>query len=388
MLQFNICLRSADESGGPLSYSLSTDQKAIRLGPSESSLATFILSLPDFLKSKLYLGEVYLPQLLVNGKGYFLQKTNQTNVYLLTEQPHCSLFGFSLLNPKVNWRDEDEIEKIYFENFNPEDATHYSLQGKNLSGPLTSPPTACLESCDLCGDVCPDQFKCGSQCTTTLGGLGFGIRGDKVIYTYKVAPDKKSVKVAAVDPSYITADLETPDLVRERYFFIDGEPTVGGSYPMYIWVDSEKRYLSQPNRLSEMGPTVYQLTQAPEEGTAQFAPANPGNWREYTFTPYDFINLAFNNTPKLALWRDFSFQGQSAITSSKVTSYSNAFALPKTETQGTSKGTQWWYWLLIGLMILLSVIVVIIVVLMIRPKVRGEPTGYYVEGGKTTPYYL
>lgn len=386
MLQFNICLRSADGSGGPLSYSLSTDQKAVRLSPLETTPATFILSLPDFLaQRKLYLGEVYLPQMLVNGKGYFLQKTNQNNVYLLTEEPHCSLFGFSLLNPKSNWADEDVIEKIYFENFTPGDATHYSLESKNLSGSLTSPPTACLQSCDKCGDVCPDQFKCGSQCTTTLGGLGFGIRGDKVVYTYKVSPDKKSVKVAAVDPMYITADLETPDLVRERYFFIDEEPTVGGSYPIYIWVDGEKRYLSQPNRLAEMGPTVYQLTPAPEEGTAQLAPTVVGNWREHTFTPNDFINLAFNNTPKLALWRDFSFQGQPAVTSKKVTSYNNAFALPKTETQGSSQGTQWWYWLLLGLIILVLIIVVVVLVYFLtRPK---PERGVYVFSGENSRYF-
>lgn len=330
-----------------ISYSLSPDRTEVVLGTSEDRMAGFRLP------KMLHLGRFYTPQLCVYRRCYYLQATARPHHYRLVEDPKAGrLFGFSVLTPKLNWEQRANIQELHFENFDPGQASHYILSSRpQLNGPVVySDPSN------------PDL-------TTTENG--FGLRGEHVIYTYKISPNGKTVTVAATPNSLITDDLETNDIVRERYFYADQAPyMVGTDYPIYIWVNQEKRYLSNPQRLTENGPTNYELTSQPLDNTARLSPLAPANWREPTLTPNDFINLAFNNTPRLALWQDESLQGQPAVLPSTpppaLTSSPMAFTAVGETTTPPSIWQQWWFWLLVALALLL--LVTLIVLLATRRK--------------------
>lgn len=374
----------------PVSYSLSPDRTEVILGADHTEAAVFVINeLPPFLREKrgLYLGHLYIPQLYIDNRGYYLQVTSRKNHYrLVDEMESDDLFGFSILQPQLKWQERAEIDKIHFENFDPGNATHFFLatRPRSRSRAIYS-PTDCRGDENYCGLFTPDSDG--------VEGVGFGLRGRNVVYTYKVSPDQKMVTVAATPTFLVTADLETNDTVRERYFFADLQGTEqfksGVDYPIYIWVNGQKRYLSKPQRHSENGPTTYELTARSEEDTARFSPMTVANWREMTLTPNDFINLAFNNISELALWRDESYQGRPAVVSADNPSLSTvapALLASHSQTEPTSSTivtpfwTQWWFWLLIGLLILLLIVLIVILTRPRTPKVttvyRNVPVSY------------
>ena len=401
-----------------ISYTLSPDQREVILGPSKDQPATFLIgNLPPFLQEKrgLYLGRLYTPQLYLNGRPYYLQATSRENHYQLVDSANSDrLFGFSVLRPGLKWGERADMKSIHFENFNPGSAPQYLLSTRPRSSTQAIySPADCEGPDDYCGPTNPDL---------TIQEGGFGLRGPDVIYTYKVSRNGKTVTVAASSKSLITADLETNDTVRERYFFADGdEYRVGVDYPIYIWVDQEKRYLSNPRRLTEDGPTIYELTAQPRENTARLSPMAPSNWREMTVTPNDFINLAFNNTPELALWRDESYQGRPAVVASQragagsidptpaderspaapsqnpAPAFLAAFPqttvptrvaapppVPPPTPPPTAFWQHWWFWLLIGLALLLLIILLVIII----TRSRSPSTTAVVYGGEPTAYLV
>uniref|UniRef100_A0A6C0IYQ3 Uncharacterized protein n=1 Tax=viral metagenome TaxID=1070528 RepID=A0A6C0IYQ3_9ZZZZ len=402
----------------PISYSVSPDRSEVILGTSgRGEAAAFVIDeLPPFLRERrgLHLGRLYTPRLHLDDRSYYLQATHRKNHYrLVSSNDTENLFGFSILQPQLKWQERAEINKIHFENFDPGNVTHYFLETRpRTRDQLIYSPADCQGDENYCGPSNPDL--------TTMEGIGFGLRGQNVVYTYKVSHDKKTVTVAASPSSLVTTDFETNDTVRERYFFADAETgqfRTGTDYPIYIWVDGQKRYLSRPHRLSENGPTIYELTSQPERDTARFSPMTTANWREMNLTPNDFINLAFNNIPELALWRDDSYQGKPIVVSSDnislgasteandeerspyapsqnpapalLASYPQSASSPPIPVLNFSQEpstptiatvppfwTQWWFWLLIGILLIL---IIILIILLSRPRTPQVTTVYRDE---------
>jgi hypothetical protein len=443
-LQFNLNLvssvndprvnREDDLKSSPVTYLVSPNEDQVMLCTNERyPIATFeITDLPPFLQrvNGLYLGDIYMPMIKVNERQYYLSKTERSNIYQLLTPEEVQfpedLFSLSLFGPELQWGEEDSIKNIFFENFEPEQIVDGEIVGFFLNSSvgmipdqqLIYSPTACFDDCLTCGNVCPDDYFClDGICMTNLDGTGFGLRGNGVVYTYKISPNGKTATVAATDKSMISADLErsgdieTNGIVRERYFFADYDVEEEGflvnkEYPIYIWDNGQKKYLSNPNRLTENGPTVYQLTYESQPDTAVFSPMTTANWRELTLTPGDFVNFAFNNTPRLSLWNNPSFEGVPAVTESVET-----FTQPPTEAPFATPVTtpfqnnrtppvatteepvrenipfwkQWWFWLIIALLLIL--LIVFIIVLTRRSSSPPPKIGQEYQFAKPAPPY-
>lgn len=399
MVAFNLNLVTANDDlnqnlkSNPVTYLISPDQQQVMLcSNNRNQVANFIISdLPPFLgeNNGLYLGDVYYPMLSINGQSYFLEQTVQDNVYNLVLPDNVlaveNLFSVAFLSPDLQWDEEDTIDNLMVENFNLDKVVQNKpLEGyfvRGSAGQFIYSAAVCPEDCEYCGNNCPDDYFCtGTECATDNDGVGFGVRGDGFVYSYKIDPNQETVMVAASDQSLITADIETSDIVRERFFYADYQGdednfVVGKDYPIYVWVGDQKKYLSNPNRLQDNGPTIYELTNQPQPDGALFSPTTPANWRERELTPDDFINFAFNNSARLALWNDPSFIGTAAVVDAPTILESepvvpppipNAapFATPVTApfrangTAGTA-GTgepfwrRWWFWLIITIVLLM-----------------------------------
>ena len=340
---FNIQL--VNNSSYPISYQVSPDQKQVVLNnaPDSRTPAGFLISdLPTFLQQMagLYLGKPYYPQVRINNQMYFLQATNRPNVYDLvqTNMDLSKLFGFVLVKPDLNWQTPYDLSNILFYNFSTGSATKFSFNGTpSRNGALVYSPLLCPNDCQMCGDVCPDLFNCmAGQCVNnvtqgpTFGLRGKGSNGQDYVYTYKIISMNggQALVMAATLPKYISAQIETNDIVRERYFYTDydGENqfVVGKSYPIYTIINGQKRYLSTPVGPPSSGhpsatpnptssPTLYTLTQNPVSDTAKFSPKTSTNWGQFNLTPDQFPNLAYTEPTSLALWQTSALIGQPAV---------------------------------------------------------------------------
>jgi len=419
--QFNLHLVSADLNSNlnqreldnvrssPITYLVSPNNEQVMLCSNERyPVASFSLqALPPFLESAngIYLGEFYTPMLNLNGQSYYLRNMDRPNVYELIQPEQVQLpeelFSFAVLSQNLNWAEEDLLENIVFENFTPDESVIgfflEDSQGTTPNRQLVYSPTACPGDCTTCGDVCPENYFCRENfCQTDLLGVGFGIRGNGVVYTYKISPDGESLMVAAVEDSLISANLETNNLVRERFFFTDysvdeNNFVTGQEYPMYIWQNLQKRYLSNPNRINENGPTMYQLTDQPSLDGARFSPMVTTNWREMNLTPGDFVNFAFNDTPRLALWNTLQFNNLPAVVEPNLSfaappPFTPPFAapvtagpvmnlatmappLPAAAVVASPFWTQWWFWLVISVVLILLIVLILFLSSGSSPKV-------------------
>lgn len=372
-----------DSAGrNPVRYTLSPNKKEVIIGgrSCKEEARFYVTDRPNYLNDNngLYLGQLYNPKLKVDGRLYYLEATGRDNRFKLVEDgAGRGLFGFSIMKPGLKWEEMVEIDTVHFEHLTlPTNVTHWFLTStEGLRGRVVYSRVDCSLRDLFCGASEPDVPK--------RNGNGFGIRAQEQLYTYKLSPDRKKATVAAVLNSIVSTDLESQDTVRERWFFADSpndQYKVGVDYPIYIWVDGKKRYLSFPERISENGPTVYELTDGPEKTAAFFSPTAEINWREPTVTPNDFINLAFNSTPRLTLWREESYQGQPAVVKAKQPLKVKSVAPPPQEEQ---KGltSQWWFWVAIAVIAVLIVALIVVVVV----KLTGQRTAAKRELYSTLP---
>lgn len=400
----------------PITYEGTPDNIRLRTD-GQGTVAEFgLMDIEPYPKAqgKLYLGKMYSPQLKLGNDFAYLQPNSSPNTYSASRNiPTGPTFSMALLSPMTEWNRPIAIGNVRFDSFMPGNAQTFTMQS-NGSGTIPISPVSCMGNCQQCG-YCPDQFSCTGQrgCVNITGvGPSFGIRGnangEQVVYTYRVMNDNQAV-LAPAKPDFVSADIETDDIVRERYFYADYRQdenyyTAGTTYPIYIVVNGQKRYLSSPQRM-DGGASVYTLTSAPQNNTAAFRPTNEVNWRQFSLTPDNFPNLAYTEPRSLALWQDSTLQTDRAVrgqgqtngpvapvsatpkngcgcngNNTQVTAGLNALLAPFSPvlplgaqgSQGnintpTSIWSEWWFWLILAA---IAILIIVAIVLLFR---RTEP---------------
>lgn len=414
-LLFNIYFVTADNRTVPLQFVQSPqqpDQGRLSLDQSSSSQnALFVVDdLPPFLQDNqaFYLGKIYTPKIQLNNQQYYLsQVTDGRNLYDLipiTSNQNASqdnrLFNFALLNSKVGWGVPDVIANLHLDNIFLNGVVGYRFNGQpaiTSEQPLVYSPANCqqpntnLSGPTFCGPaVCPEDFSAnGGTCTlsASVDGIPFGVRTSTGIYTYKIRGNQ--IYAAAAHPDVISADIETNDTVRERWFFAEPGPgqntlSIGGSYPIFIITNDRKFYLTNPQYVDQNA-VRYTLSPTVIEGTARFNPTQIIQPR--TLVDLDqFENFIVPNQTDIYLW---SFQSQplvnSGLTTSSLVQNQKSFLNQPVTTQyvsalstvppvtgvgqsGTPITSQWWFWLLIVLGIILIIGLIIGIIYWSRPK--------------------
>jgi hypothetical protein len=385
-LLFNIYFVTADNRTVPLQFireqhdptrgRLSLDQSAA------SQNALFVVDdLPPFLQQNqaFYLGQVYHPKIQVDNQQYYLSQVNVGwNIYNLIPatagklNDTSSLFSFALLNLKVGWGIPDVIANLHLDNIFLNGVIGYRFNAQPALTPkqaLVYSPANCGQPSQngagptFCGpEVCPDGFVSNNNIcipVDSVDGVPFGVRTATGIYTYKIRGNQ--IDAATVHPDVITADIETNNTVRERWFYAEPSPgqrtlSVGGSYPIFIMANDRKFYLTNPQVIDQYV-VRYTLSPTVTKDTARFNPTRV--IQPQTLVDLDqFQNFIVPNQSDIYLW---SYQTQ-PLTTQQAAFLSQPLTTSATTTGNTTTSTpitsHWWFWLLIILAIILLIVLI------------------------------
>jgi hypothetical protein len=391
-LLFNIYFVTADNRTVPLQFIREQhDPTRGRLSLDQSSAsqnALFVVDdLPPFLQQNqaFYLGQVYHPKIQVDNQQYYLSQVNAgRNIYNLIPatagklNDTNGLFSFALLNSKVGWGIPDVIANLHLDNIFLNGVVGYRFNAQPALTPeqaLVYSPANCSQSSQngagptFCGpEVCPDGFVSNNNIcipVDSVDGVPFGVRTATGIYTYKIRGNQ--IDAASARPDVISADIETNDTVRERWFFAEPSPgqrtlSVGGSYPIFIMANDRKFYLTNP-QVIDQNVVRYTLSPTVTKDTARFNPTRV--IQPQTLVDLDqFENFIVPNQSDVYLW---SYQTQPLVNngttrqavflSQPVTTQfmSSLNTTPPATTARNTTTSHWWFWLLIILAIILLI---------------------------------
>lgn len=354
--------------------------------PTASRALFEINNLPLFLVSNgnvgVYLGKSYPLKLISNGISYFLQQS--INGYQLSNT--CSnCVTITVLSLDLFWS-TDTFNSITPNSFiSTLFYTPIPVPGQPpgqivltnrayfyLSTILQSlirvsvayPPISCPASCETCG-YCPSNFSCNnglcSSDVLTISSINppvtFGLRTKNSVITYT----SDASAGYYLSPNQISVDYENTDisggmpiLIPQRWFYIDlpsgqGELFVGKSYPIYIYINNRKFYITMNSQI----PNGFKIILSPmvRPDTLTFVPTKSATWGDFVFTNSDFLNGKFVNGP-IALW-----QNNSLIGSPAVLDIIQTIQPSKLSSKPKPILAEWWFWLLIVGIILLIIII-------------------------------
>ena len=340
----------------------------------------------------LILGKIYPVKLRSGDREMYLEPV-KGGLFKPISVPGDNVLSYTVLQPGMIWGEVYPASQVRFSDTRFENATVKLESG--TSGVAVTTLQELQESRPI------DQISDRSQ--------GFGLRGPDGVYTYTV--DDGEVTVGYVKNQNVSYQVDTQDIVTEKPFYFDYLPGTtalvpGMEYPIYIYIDGDRKYLSSPKRAGPNGPTKYTPTDSPTGDTARLFPTSAFFWREYALTPGNFQNLVYDTPQALGLWNDVTYSQTLATEANPLTGVGappGVVAQERVQQAVRAEDTQplkpvepvvvnppvpiykkWWFWVLIFIAALVvAALLSWLVYFLTKPK--PDTTTVYIPFDEYTP---
>lgn len=348
---------SYDVLSNYLSVTKTTFEKEIRYVISYGSIpSTLTVQIPTFLLSArgFYLGQIYPIQFEIEGRLQYLNFTNigsslKIQYYTPSESLTSKSVGIQFLKniegTTFKYNQKNTLTEMVFYNFIPFSFLSPLTVATSIIITLKSPGqddniifsvaecNADLD-CKVCGlGSCPEGFTCKTEVTdislnntgtlapSLLGpssvcefpittGQTFGIRYKsesqlpKVLtYTLSDNNSKITLNFVAEKDIFASTKFSVNTYPKEQYVFIDdSKMLVGGHYPLFIFINTSKKYLVKPvTKTTNI--IEYDLSDNFKDSLT-FSPTTPGKWRSFVFSSLEFKDLPISSALKMGLWQN------------------------------------------------------------------------------------